>query len=408
MLMVLFPKQAMALTPTPAPTFTPTGTAAGPDLVVTRMAIASRTTGCPQGPLGLLVTVANVGAASAGSFSVMANSNPAQTVSGLAPGASVTLWFSGYTYGSANTATADVTNQVAESNEANNTLSQMVPIPTPLYCPTVTPGTPTYTPTPVTGRPDLVITRMAIASRTTGCPQGPLGLRVTVTNLGTAGAGPFTVTANSNPPQTLPGLGPGASVTLWFSAFVTFSPNTATADAANQVAESNESNNTLSQILPIPTPLYCPTVTPGTPSPTYTPTPTRTPTITPTGTVGGADLIVTRMAIASRTTGCPQGSLGLFVTVANIGSGAAGSFVVTTNSNQAQIVSGLAPAASVTLWFSSFITFSPNTATADATNQVAESNEGNNTLSQMVPIPTPLYCPTATPGTPTTTLVATP
>lgn len=282
LLMALFPTGALALTPTPAPTFTPTptGTAAGVDLVVTRMQITSRSSGCPQGPLGLLVTVANIGSAAAGPFAVTANSSPAQTVAGLAAGASASLWFSGYAYGSANSATVDSAGQVAESNESNNTLIQYVPIPTPLYCPTATPTpgtpTPTTTPTPTggAGRPDLVIRSMRISSRSSGCPQGPLGLLVTVANIGASSAGSFVVAANSNPPQSVPSLAAGASVTLWFSSFSSGSPNSATADATGLVAESNEANNTLSQLLPVPTPLYCPTATPGTPTPAPTATPT--------------------------------------------------------------------------------------------------------------------------------------
>lgn len=286
LLMALFPTGALALTPTPAPTFTPTptGGAAGIDLVVTRLQITSQTGGCPQGPLGLLVTIANTGSIAAGPFAVTANSSPAQTVAGLAGGASVSLWFSGYVYGSANTASVDVANQVAESNESNNTLSQYLPIPTPLYCPTVTPTTPTYTPTPTgsIGRPDLVITSMRIGSQTSGCPQGPLGLLVTVANIGSASAGSSTVSVNNSQFASVPVLRPGASITLWFNSFTYGSPNTATADATGAVVESNESNNTLSQLLPIPTPLYCPTVTPATPTPTGTPNPIPTRTPTPT------------------------------------------------------------------------------------------------------------------------------
>jgi len=389
LLALLSPNQAAALTPTPARTATPTpATGTGPDLVVTRMAITSRTAGCPQGPLGLLVTVANIGTATAGSFTVTANSSPAQTVTGLGAGASVSLWFSGYTYGSANTATADAAHQVAESNESNNTLSQMVPIPTPLYCPTATP-----TPTPGTvSRPDLVITSMQITAPIPGCPQGPLALRVIVTNTGAVAAGPFAVTANGSQTQTVNGLAAGANLALWFTNFTTIGNNTATADSNNQVAESNESNNTLSRWLPIPTPLYCPTATP-------TPTP---------GTVSRPDLVITSMQITAPIPGCPQGPLALRVIVTNTGAAAAGPFAVTANGSQTQTVNGLAAGANLALWFSNFTTIGNNTATADSNNQVAESNESNNTLSRWLPIPTPLSCPTVAPGTPTATPVPTP
>ena len=160
------------------------------------------------------------------------------------------------------------------------------PTATPTRTPTITPTrTPTITPTPSGSLPDLAVTGMAVSSQTGGCPATPLGLRVTVTNSGGAAAGTFSVTANGGSPQTVSGLAAGASTSLWFPSYVSGGPNSATADSAGQVAESNESNNTLSQMLPIPTPPFCPTATPtGGPTATPTRTPTRTPTATPTRT----------------------------------------------------------------------------------------------------------------------------
>jgi hypothetical protein len=123
-----------------------------PDLVVSSLRISDNASGgCISGPspLGLLVTVANTGASAAGSFAVTANGSPAQTVSGLAAGASTTLWFAGYQSSGPNTATVDSANQVAESNETNNTLSQQVPVPTPRPTCTATTAPPTATSSPV-------------------------------------------------------------------------------------------------------------------------------------------------------------------------------------------------------------------------------------------------------------------
>ncbi|HEU4326732.1 MAG TPA: glycoside hydrolase family 3 N-terminal domain-containing protein [Roseiflexaceae bacterium] len=167
--------------------------------------------------------------------------------------------------------------------------------PTRTPTPTATPTrTPTATPTPSGSLPDLVVTRMAISSQTGGCPAAPLGLRVTVANTGGAAAGSFSVTANGAS-QTVAGLAAGASTSLWFPSYVSGGPNSATVDSGGQVAESNESNNTLSQMLPIPTPPFCPTATPtrtptATPTsgPTITPTRTPTPTATPTPGSGGS------------------------------------------------------------------------------------------------------------------------
>ncbi|GAB4109141.1 MAG: hypothetical protein OHK0022_61570 [Roseiflexaceae bacterium] len=163
------------------------------------------------------------------------------------------------------------------------------PSPTPTRTPTATPTrTPTATPTPSGSLPDLVVTGMAVTSQTGGCPATPLGLRVTVANNGGAAAGSFSVTANGAS-QTVTGLAAGASTSLWFAGYVSGSPNTATADSGNQVAESNENNNTLSQLLPIPTAPFCPTATPTrTPTATATPTRTPTPTATPTPGSGGS------------------------------------------------------------------------------------------------------------------------
>ncbi len=135
--------------------------------------------------------------------------------------------------------------------------------------------TPTHTPTPTApgNLPDLVVNWLSIGQETPGCPPTPMGLNVTIANTGNAAAGPFSVTANGGPSTTVAGLAAGASISVWLPSYLSGAPNTATVDSANQVVESNEGNNTLSQMVAIPTPPYCPTATP-TVTPTHTPTPT--------------------------------------------------------------------------------------------------------------------------------------
>jgi hypothetical protein len=144
---------------------------------------------------------------------------------------------------------------------------------------------------PLPGQADLVISRLGIEQeRPASCQEddNPLGVRVEVRNNGTAAAGSFAISVNGNQ-QTVNGLAPNTSASVFFAGLVpSGEPTTATVDAANQVAESNEGNNTLEQFLPIPTPLPpctpTPTGTVETPTPTSTPTATATPTNTPTAT----------------------------------------------------------------------------------------------------------------------------
>ena len=154
-------------TPTPGPTLTatitPTASGPLPDLVVQSMAIGLEQAGClPPGgaPLGVRVTVRNQGAAAAGSFAVDVNGARKTVSGGLAAGASTSLWFSGYTNPSS--ATVDSTFLVAESNESNNQLTQMLPVPTPPPSCTATPtatGGPTSTPTLTATATPIVPTR---------------------------------------------------------------------------------------------------------------------------------------------------------------------------------------------------------------------------------------------------------
>ncbi len=151
-------------------------------------------------------------------------------------------------------------------------------------------------PTPTPGPellPDLTIPQMRIELQNPDClhPGDPLGVRVWVTNVGQAAAGAFVVEV-AGVQQPVDGLGVGETTTVFFPGYS--NPVTAVADATGAVAESDEGNNSRTEMLPVPTPpLPCATATPtvtATPTDTptatasYTPTPTDTPTATATDT----------------------------------------------------------------------------------------------------------------------------
>jgi hypothetical protein len=156
--------------------------------------------------------------------------------------------------------------------------------------PTNTP-TRTITPTAQSGSlPDLTISSITYIGSSPACANSPK-VQVVVANIGTSAAnGSFSVSLMGGAVQTVNGLAAGQSVTLTFSA----SGNTATADSTNVIAETNESNNSLSGNFGVPTQALTCTPTSGTPvtlTPTRTNTPiqaTNTPTRTPTATPGGS------------------------------------------------------------------------------------------------------------------------
>jgi hypothetical protein len=100
--------------------------------------------------LGTRVEFRNMGTADSGPFVVDLNGAQQTVNEGLFAGEESSVWFAAYTVGEPTTATVDATMLVEESDEANNTHSKMVPIPTlPVTCtptPSVTPGTATPTP----------------------------------------------------------------------------------------------------------------------------------------------------------------------------------------------------------------------------------------------------------------------
>lgn len=130
--------------------------------------------------------------------------------------------------------------------------------------------------------------------------------------------------------------------------------------------------------------------------PTATPAPSDTPPPTPPL----ADLLFQRAIIELERGGpCLEGStdLGVRLWLENAGA-AAGPFVVEVNGVQVPFPDGLAAGHVTSFWVPGYVSGGENVAIADATGQVTESNEDNNTLSTMLPIPTlPPPC-TATPA----------
>jgi alpha-tubulin suppressor-like RCC1 family protein len=126
-----------------------------PDLVVTTMRVELETGGScafTSTALGVRVEFANTGHTDAGTFVVEVNGVQQTYSAGLRAGATGSLWFQGYPLAGASTAVVDATSLVVESDEANNSLTASLPVPTlPPTCtatPTATPATPTRTPTP--------------------------------------------------------------------------------------------------------------------------------------------------------------------------------------------------------------------------------------------------------------------
>ena len=121
-----------------------------PDLVVQFMSITLETGGScayTSTTLGVRVFVRNDGTYPASTFAIDANGVQQNTSTTLGPGAVTSLWFAGYLSGN-NSAFADATFLVIESNEANNGLTQFLPVPTlPPSC-TPTPGLPSPTNSP--------------------------------------------------------------------------------------------------------------------------------------------------------------------------------------------------------------------------------------------------------------------
>jgi hypothetical protein len=125
-------------------------------------------------------------------------------------------------------------------------------------------STPTITPVPQL-LPDLTITGMSIRLQNPSCflPGDPLGVSLEIKNIGQAEAGTFTVNVNGAQ-QIVEALGAGETVPLFFPS--SSNPVTAIVDSSGAITESDENNNSRSEMVPVPTqPLPCPTNTPNGP-----------------------------------------------------------------------------------------------------------------------------------------------
>jgi hypothetical protein len=149
---------------------------------------------------------------------------------------------------------------------------------------------------------------------------------------------------------------------------------------------------------PTSTDLPSPTPTATTAEPTVpgdTPTPTSTDTPPPTD---APDLVVSYAALhmVGYTGGCvpAYGPVEISIRVQNNGTGAAGAFVVRTDSGLEWEVTGLGPGQEVPLETRQG---SARTVTVDADDQVDEADEGNNLFNIPQVTPPPLCTATGTP-----------
>ena len=128
--------------PTPTPTILPADTRTPvplPDLIILSMNFEPRVeTSCfnLKTDLGTRIVIYNQGSALSGPFVVGLNNQQQIVEAGLASGESTVAWFAGYAL--QNSAYADITQQVEESDEINNQLNQPFILPTqsPLCNPT--------------------------------------------------------------------------------------------------------------------------------------------------------------------------------------------------------------------------------------------------------------------------------
>jgi subtilase family serine protease len=114
-----------------------------PDLTIKRMYLEmeGRQGNCVEAysPYEIRVVVENTGSASAGPFVVDMNGTRKQVDGGLAAGQFIELHFTGTIPSGKYEAQADVTDQVAEQHEDNNSRSFLAPTPTPPLLCTATP-----------------------------------------------------------------------------------------------------------------------------------------------------------------------------------------------------------------------------------------------------------------------------
>jgi len=277
-------------------------------------------------------------------------------------------------------------------------------------------------PTDVSSLPDLLITSAYVSMVDSNGRCLPYyGFNVTVVNQGNAPA-PDVILAETNTGQEvhIGTLDPLQSISMPFVAKATGGAYTVIADPQNIIVESNESNNsaTYSEATATPVASCLPLqIEVGTNTPTTLPTMAPIPsvsmiasdTVTPTHTVVATtleltslpDLIIKSMYLEmeGRHSNCVDAysTYGIGVLVENIGLTSARAFVVDMNGAQQQVDSGLAAGQFISLFFASTTPSGRYEAFADATKQVVERQEDNNTLSFLAPTPTPPLLCTATP-----------
>jgi len=181
--------------------------------------------------------------------------------------------------------------QRSDSPEAFYSCSDVVysggnPVPTNTKPPATVTPVPTKTNTPGGTLPDLTITNITNAPSTVKCGTGwNPGTNVTVMNNGST-ANTFVVSANTLT-LTVNGLGAGMSTTLRFS--INGGTITAKADSTSVITESNETNNSMTKILPVSDPIPCTATPTGGTTPTKTSTPKPTPTSSSTAPAWAAN-----------------------------------------------------------------------------------------------------------------------
>jgi len=180
------------------------------------------------------IVVRNQGESAAGPFIAEIRDSAGQdrrTISGLSAASAVSLSFTRRQNNATEifTITADVTNQVDESNETNNSTQVRIEA------------------LAETRLPDLTIDSLDYSPRDPAVGS-TLTLTAIVRNIGNADAGTFTIELQDSvgtTRQTLAGLRAGSSARVDFSRRLSSSSETftVTADALRQISESDETNN---------------------------------------------------------------------------------------------------------------------------------------------------------------------
>jgi subtilase family serine protease len=204
-----------------------------PDLTIAGVDWTPRTPRLGE-TINFTIVVRNQGESDAGPFIVEIRDSAGidrRTLSGLGAASSVSIAFARRQNNATEifTITADVTNQVDESNETNNSTQVRIEALAETRLPDLTVDSLDYSPRDPTVGSSLTLTAI-------------------VRNIGNADAGPFVVEVQDSAGttrQSITGLRAGASVRVDFarrlnSASETF---TVTADALRQISESDETNN---------------------------------------------------------------------------------------------------------------------------------------------------------------------